>query len=96
MRAFARSSCICRVIGCAPPYTRFVVRTVRSIISIFYGCRLTRFAGAGAHVELVAVPGGREREEEGSGERAHLCGEWNDLLISSPSYRRRAVVGPEH
>ena len=74
MRAFARSSCICRVIGCAPPYTRLVVRTVRSIISIFYGCRLTRFAGAGAHVELVAVPGGREREEEGSGERAHRAG----------------------
>jgi len=59
------------------------------LVSIFYGCR---FAAAGAHVEVVAVPGGREREEEGSGERAHLCGEWNDLLISSLSYRRRAVL----
>ena len=41
---------------------------------------------------VVAVPGGREREEEGSGERAHLCGEWNDLLISSLSYRRGAAA----
>ena len=35
------------------------------LVSIFYGCR---FAAAGAHVELVAVPRGREREED---ERAH-------------------------